>query len=110
MNTAKSINIAIRTIALFTLLSSATYAGPHSDLPTCYIDVHSGCFNTKPHCSQEDYEAFLENCDTAYPNAAPANPKPFSVFKMPNQQMVASVAYKQKMRQLNLRSKRAGIK
>lgn len=71
------------TIAATLLLSGAAYAA-HWDRPSCYIDVHSGCFLTGgTPCSQEEYEEFLDMCDVAYPASvrlpigglvAPGNP------------------------------------
>ena len=54
------------TLAIFTTAASAA----HWDRPSCYIDVHDGCFNTGgTPCSQEEYEEFLDMCDVAYPKA-----------------------------------------
>lgn len=60
----KTILMATAAIAIFTTTASAA----HWDRPSCYIDVHDGCFNTGgTPCSQEEYEEFLDMCDVAYP-------------------------------------------
>lgn len=58
---------AATAIALFT---TSTYA-EHWDRPSCYIDVHDGCYNnTSNPCTKEEYEGLLDNCDTTYPKNA----------------------------------------
>ena len=46
-----------------------TAASAHWDRPSCYIEVHSGCYvnQTQP-CSDQDYKDFLRNCDETYPS------------------------------------------
>ena len=57
------------------ILPTAAYAG-HWDRPSCYIDVHSGCFvNQKNPCTDEEYKDFLRMCDDTYPAATPPKPK-----------------------------------
>jgi hypothetical protein len=49
------------------LVPTAAYA--HWDRPSCYIDVHSGCYvNTNSPCSAEEYKDFLRMCDDTYPS------------------------------------------
>ncbi|MCA3575341.1 MAG: hypothetical protein IOC86_15595 [Aestuariivirga sp.] len=57
------------------MLPTAAYAA-HWDRPSCYIDVHSGCFvNQKTPCTNEEYKDFLRMCDDTYPAATPPKPK-----------------------------------
>ncbi len=45
------------------------FAG-HWDLPSCYIDVHSGCFvNQSQPCTDAEYKDFLRMCHDTYPPA-----------------------------------------
>ena len=61
------------TIALIGTMSSAAFAGgpPHTNLPTCYAHVNSGCFvgQTTP-CTDEEYQGFLDNCHETYPSGS----------------------------------------
>ena len=57
------------------LLPTAAYAG-HWDRPSCYIDVHSGCYvNQKTPCTNDEYQDFLRMCDETYPVSTPPKPK-----------------------------------
>lgn len=101
--------LQVAAISMAVLAPSATFAAaPHTDLPTCYIHVHDGCFNTTPQCSDDDYQGFLENCDTAYPKDKTAKPLGFSAQRAPDRQTINSKAYKQKMQQLNVMSRKRG--
>ena len=61
--------VALGALVALALFTTSTYAD-HWDRPSCYIDVHDGCFNTGgTPCSQEEYEEFLDMCDVAYPKA-----------------------------------------
>lgn len=59
------------TAAIF--VSSALFvagtAQAHWDRPSCYIEVHDGCYvDTTSPCSDADYKDFLANCDATYPS------------------------------------------
>ena len=59
--------IATAVIGITLVLSGAAQAA-HWDRPSCYIDVHSGCFvNTNQPCTDQEYQDFLDNCDATYP-------------------------------------------
>ena len=55
--------------AILCLGLGATLAGPATAVPSggtqieCYSDVHDGCYLTKPHCTPDEYEGFLDDCD-----------------------------------------------
>ena len=69
----------------FLFLGSTTAYSDHWDLPSCYIDVHDGCFNdTRTPCSREDYEGFLDDCDDQYSKAI-AVPRPSYTATLPPQ-------------------------
>jgi hypothetical protein len=75
MHTGKYYKL-IAASALLSLGSVFAHAGDnHWDLPSCYIDVHNGCFNKGTKCSREDYDGFLQECDDNYSKAV-AIPKP----------------------------------
>ena len=49
------------------LFPTAAFAG-HWDLPSCYIDVHNGCFvNQSQPCTDAEYKDFLRMCHDTYP-------------------------------------------
>ena len=63
-------------LAATTVLAVTSGANAHWDRPSCYIEVHYGCYVDTDHpCSDEDYQGFLENCDTAYPSVV-VRPRP----------------------------------
>jgi hypothetical protein len=67
-------------------VSAASAAAPHSNLPTCYIHVHDGCFNNQSEpCTDEEYDNYLDGCDAAYPSARPA-PRPPADLVAPSSQ------------------------
>jgi hypothetical protein len=82
MNTTKRI---VATIALFGTIASTAFAGPpHTNLPTCYAHVNSGCFvdQTTP-CTDEEYQGFLDNCHETYPSGSrPSGIGNFKVIQM----------------------------
>jgi hypothetical protein len=60
---------SLAAVAVLAIVLPGQAAAAHWDRPSCYIDVHDGCFNNTNHpCTDEEYQGFLENCDTAYPN------------------------------------------
>ena len=59
----KTLLVAVAAITICT-----TTAQAHWDRPSCYIDVHEGCFNSgRTPCTQKEYEEWLDSCDEAYP-------------------------------------------
>lgn len=62
----------LRALGAFAVLAAvvpAQAAAPHWDRPSCYVHVHDGCYNnqTQP-CTDDEYQEFLDGCDTTYPN------------------------------------------
>jgi len=69
ITTMKLLSNLMRTLVVAgALVPTAAYAG-HWDLPSCYIDVHNGCYvNTNSPCSAEEYKDFLRMCHDTYPS------------------------------------------
>jgi hypothetical protein len=85
----KTLNLLRSLVVPMVLLGTAAAhaaAEPHTNLPTCYIHVHDGCFNnqTEP-CTTEEYNNYLDGCDAAYPSARPA-PRPPADLVVPSSQ------------------------
>jgi hypothetical protein len=94
--------IGIKLMAAAAAILVTTAANAHWDKPSCYIEVHDGCFNTQPPCSDEDYNDFLDNCDAAYPDEARAALRLKAPSGEPSAATLASPVYKRKIRQLML--------
>jgi hypothetical protein len=86
-------------IAAATVFTGSAVQAAHWDRPSCYIDVHDGCFNTQPPCSKEDYNLLLDNCDTTYPSGNVVKPK-YGVLVAPTKAVIDSRAYRLKMERL----------
>jgi hypothetical protein len=57
-----------RSLVLAGLFFPTAAMAAHWDRPSCYIDVHSGCYvNQKHPCSEAEYKDFLRMCDDTYP-------------------------------------------
>ena len=92
---------AIRvSLASAALIVTGGTAQAHWDLPSCYIEVHDGCFNSQPPCSEEDYDGFLDECDDAYPASAPVQRTGYNQLIAPSQQVIRSRAYRQKIQRM----------
>ena len=91
----------LKCIAVSMVVFGATsaYAG-HWDRPSCYIDVHNGCFNVPPPCSSQDYNDLLDNCDATYPSAGGAQRLKYNNAVAPTKKTINSSAYKKKIRGL----------
>lgn len=67
---------ALKTLtAIAAVVAVTSGANAHWDRPSCYIEVHNGCYvDTNTPCSDEDYKDLLEDCDWTYPSASRPRP------------------------------------
>ena len=65
----KLLSNLMRTLVVAGVLVPTTAYAGHWDLPSCYIDVHSGCYvNTTSPCTDAEYKDLLRNCHDTYPS------------------------------------------
>jgi hypothetical protein len=76
ITTMKLLSNLMRTLVVAGVLVPTTAYAGHWDLPSCYIDVHSGCYvNTTSPCTDAEYKDFLRMCHDTYPNIGGTNGK-----------------------------------